>query len=70
MDSGPQCESLIKEAIRGMGPLLVSLQMKDALPGELLAISRNSLILRRTVPPESAKFQMSKHQNIENEKYG
>lgn len=70
MDCGPECESPIKGAVGHMGSVLVSLHIKNALPGELFAIPRKWLILGEAIPPGSARCQVSKHQNIENRKHG
>lgn len=48
---------------------LVGLHLENVLAYELLAISRNWLILRE-VPAESAKPQMLKHQNTGNKRHG
>lgn len=64
MDIGPECESLIKEVVEGMGFGLVGLYMKGSLAGESFTISRNWLALGGAISPGQAKPQMSENQKI------
>lgn len=41
MDSGLECKSSLKEVVGSHAYVLAGLHMKDVLPGESLAISRN-----------------------------
>ena len=59
--SGPECKSFLQEMVGGKASDLVALPVKGLLAGELLAISRNSVSLPKTVPPKSARPEMSKH---------
>ena len=56
MDSDPEWEDPIKEAVRGMDSGLVGLHMKGVLSGEF-TLSRNWLTLARAVPPDSTRPQ-------------
>lgn len=59
MESGPECESSIKDVVVGVG-----LYLKSAQAVALFTISRDWLDLGGAVPPESARLLMSKHQDI------
>lgn len=41
MNNGPECENPIKEVLGDLVSVAVNFHMKDMLPGEFLAISRN-----------------------------
>ena len=53
-----------------MGSELFGLHLKSLVSGKWLTISRNQLTLIGAVPPESARPEMSRHQNIENRRCG
>ena len=53
MDSDPEWEDPIKEAVRGMDSGLVGLHMKGVLSGESFTMSRNWIVLGRAVSSES-----------------
>lgn len=54
---GPGYESSIKEVVSSVGSRLDGFHMKGTFPGELLAISRNQLVLGGAGPPGSARPQ-------------
>lgn len=49
---------------------LIGLHLKGILMDELFTMSWNWLALKGTVPPGSARPQMSKHQNTGNKTHG
>lgn len=54
----------MKEVAGGMGYGLAGLHMEGAFAGESLTVSGNWLALGGTVSPESARPQLSKHQEM------
>lgn len=60
----------IKEVIGDVSSGWVGLHLKGILKGELFTMSRNWLALEGSVPPGSARPQMSKYQNMENKRHG
>lgn len=58
-----------KGDVPGVGSGLVGLYLKSVLRASCFTISRNWLILGETVPPESARPRIGKHQNTENKRH-
>lgn len=55
----------MKEVVGGMGYGLAGLHMEGAFAGESLTVLGNWLALGGAVSPESARPQLSKHQEIQ-----
>lgn len=53
-----------------MGSRLVDLLLKSMLTGKWFTMSKNWLTVGGAAPVESARPQMPKHQNTENERLG